>query len=89
MTDETITERAEAAATRRRWVGVAEPIIATYGDADVQRHDSAIYDGTWKTEGRVRRGRALRLERLKLRERTSSTARLETIWAREKPQPAS
>lgn len=63
-------------------------ITASYWDADVPRHDSAIYDMTWKTEGRILRGRALRLAGLKLRERTSSTARLEAIWARQKPKPA-
>lgn len=63
-------------------------IVASYWDADVQRHDSAIYDVTWKTEGRFMRGRALKLIGLKLRERTASTARLDAIWAAEKPKPA-
>lgn len=62
-------------------------ITASYWDADVQRHDSAIYEVVWKTEGRVLRGRGLRLEGFKLRERTSSAARLEAIWSREKPKP--
>lgn len=63
-------------------------ITATYWDADVQRHDSAIYNVVWKIEGRVLRGRSLRLEGLKLRERTSSTARLDAIWSRERPKPS-
>lgn len=60
-------------------------ITAHYWDADVERRDTAIYDIAWKTEGRLLRGRALRLEGLKLRERTASAARLDAIWAREKP----
>lgn len=64
-------------------------VTASYWDADIQRRDSAIYDVMWKTEGRVLRGRVLRLEGLKLRERTSTTARLEAIWAGERPKPAS
>ena len=63
-------------------------ITASYWDADVERHDTAIYDVVWKTEARILRGRALRLESLKLRERTSSAARLEAIWAQEKPKAA-
>jgi hypothetical protein len=43
----------------------------------------------WQTEGRVLRGRTLRLKGVVLRERTSQPARLEAIWAREKPKPAS
>lgn len=62
-------------------------ITASYWDADVERHDTAIYDVTWKTEGRMLRGRTLRLESLKLRERSSSVDRLDAIWAREKPKP--
>ncbi|MGY4395940.1 hypothetical protein ACVWZA_001113 [Sphingomonas sp. UYAg733] len=63
-------------------------ITASYWDADKERRDTAIYDVVWKTEGRVLRGRALRLEGLLLRERTSSKARLDAIWAREKPKSA-
>ncbi|MEN2784882.1 hypothetical protein ACFOKI_15405 [Sphingomonas qilianensis] len=63
-------------------------ITASYWDADVERHDAAIYDVVWNTEGRVLRGRAFKLEGLKLKERTASAARLEAIWAREKPKAA-
>ena len=63
-------------------------VVASYWDADVERHDSAIYDVTWKTEGRFLQGRALKLTGLKLRERTKSTARLDAIWATEKPKPS-
>jgi hypothetical protein len=64
-------------------------ITSSYWDADKQRSDSAIYDVVWQTEGRVLRGRTLRLKGVVLRERTSQPARLEAIWAREKPKPAS
>ena len=63
-------------------------ITSSYWDADKQRSDSAIYDVVWQTEGRVLRGRALRLKGVILRERTSQAARLEALWAREKPKPA-
>lgn len=62
-------------------------IVASYWDADVERHDSAIYDVTWKTEGRFMQGRALKLTGIKLRERTASATRLDAIWATEKPKP--
>ncbi|MES2451066.1 MAG: hypothetical protein V4610_10915 [Pseudomonadota bacterium] len=63
-------------------------ITSSYWDADKQRSDSAIYDVVWRTEGRLFRGRALRLKGIMLRERTSQPARLEALWAREKPKPA-
>ena len=63
-------------------------ITASYWDADVERHDAAIYDVSWKTEGRFMQGRAFRIEGLKLKERTASVARLEAIWARQKPKAA-
>lgn len=62
-------------------------ITSSYWDADKQRSDSAIYDIVWQTEGRMLRGRALRLKGILLRERTSQAARLEALWAREKPAP--
>ncbi|MFA6115382.1 MAG: hypothetical protein WC729_15390 [Sphingomonas sp.] len=64
-------------------------ITSSYWDADKQRSDSAIYDVVWQTEGRVLRGRTLRLKGVVLRERTSQPARLEALWAREKPKPSS
>lgn len=63
-------------------------ITSSYWDADKQRSDSAIYDVVWQTEGRMLRGRALRLKGILLRERTSQPARLEALWAREKPKAA-
>ena len=63
-------------------------ITSSYWDADKQRGDSAIYDIVWQTEGRLLRGRALRLQGILLRERTSKAARLEALWAREKPAPS-
>jgi hypothetical protein len=63
-------------------------ITSSYWDADRQRSDSAIYDVVWQTEGRVLRGRVLRLKGILLRERTSQPARLDALWAREKPKPA-
>lgn len=64
-------------------------ITSSYWDADTQRTDSAIYDVIWETHGRWPRSRALRVKGMILRERTSQPARLEALWAREKPKPAS
>lgn len=63
-------------------------ITSSYWDADQRRSDSAIYDIVWQTEGRVLRGRALRLKGVMLRERTTLPARLDALWAREKPRSA-
>lgn len=62
-------------------------ITASYWDADTERRDTAIYDVVWKTKGRMLLGRALHVEGLMLRERAGSKARLDAIWAREKPKP--
>jgi len=63
-------------------------ITSSYWDADQQRSDSAIYDVVWYTEGSFMgvSGRSLRLKGILLRERTTSPARLEAIWAKEKPK---
>ncbi|HVI98644.1 MAG TPA: hypothetical protein VM657_06210 [Sphingomonas sp.] len=63
------------------------PVLITsdYWAGDQHRTDAAIYDIVWRTEGRVLRGRTLRLKGLVLRERTDSPARLNALWAREKP----
>jgi hypothetical protein len=65
-------------------------ITSNYWDADQQRSDSAIYDVVWFTEGSFMgvSGRSVRLKGILLRERTASPARLEAIWAKEKPKPA-
>ena len=60
-------------------------ITSTYWDADQQRRDSAIYDIVWSSEGRLLRGRKLKLSGLMLHERTAAPARLDALWAREKP----
>jgi hypothetical protein len=65
-------------------------ITSSYWDADQQRSDSAIYDVVWHTEGSFMgvSGRSVRLKGILLKERTASPARLEAIWAAEKPKPA-
>ncbi len=60
-------------------------ITADWWDADTHRRDRAIYDVAWRSEGRFLRGRTLRLGGVALRERGGNAARLEAIWAREKP----
>ena len=63
------------------------PVLVTvsYWDGDVARTSNAIYDVVWKTSGRLLRGRVLRLEGAKLRQRGGSQATLDAAWAREKP----
>ena len=61
-------------------------ITADWWDADAHHSSRAIYDLVWRTEGRFLRGRALRLEGVVLLERGGTPARLEAIWAREKPK---
>jgi hypothetical protein len=60
-------------------------VSVTYLDGDVRRTASSIYDVIWRTEGRVLRGRTIRFEALRLRERGGTARRLDAIWAREKP----
>lgn len=60
-------------------------ITADWWDGDAHQSARAIYDLAWRTEGRFLRGRTLRLEGVALRERGGNAARLEAIWAREKP----
>ncbi|KQR83919.1 hypothetical protein [Sphingomonas sp. Leaf343] len=62
------------------------PVLLTvrYWDGDTARTSTAIYDLIWKTEGRMLRGRTLRLQGMRLRERGGNQARLDTLWAREK-----
>ena len=63
------------------------PVLVTvrYWDVDAARAATGIYDLIWRTDGRVLRGRTLKLEALRLRERGGGQARLDTIWVREKP----
>lgn len=58
------------------------PVMLTisYWDGDVQRSTTGIYDVVWRTEGRMLRGRALKLEGLRLRERGGTQARLDALW---------
>jgi hypothetical protein len=60
-------------------------VSVTYWDGDVSRSSSAIYDIVWRTEGRFLRGRALRIEGWKLRQRGGSQAALDAAWVRAKP----
>ncbi|MDP1026153.1 hypothetical protein Q5H91_02925 [Sphingomonas sp. KR1UV-12] len=64
------------------------PVLVTlrYWDGDTARTATGIYDVVWKTEGRVLRGRTLRLDGLRLRQRGGTQAQLDGAWAREKPR---
>jgi hypothetical protein len=63
-------------------------VEVTFIDGDTRRTARGIYDVVWRTEGQMLRGRALRFEGMRLRERGGTPARLDAVWAREKPAPA-
>jgi hypothetical protein len=60
-------------------------ITATWWDGDTKKTDRAIYQVRWKTAGRLLGGRKLELEGASLAERGGNLARLDALWAREKP----
>ncbi|MCT8002105.1 hypothetical protein NZL82_09470 [Sphingomonas sanguinis] len=60
-------------------------ITARYWDGDTARTATGLYDIVWRTEGRVLRGRTLRLEGLRLRDRNGTPAKLAAAWASARP----
>ena len=63
------------------------PVLVTvrYFVGDDARTASGIYDVVWRTEGHMLRGRSLKIQSLKLRQRGGSQAALDAAWARLKP----
>jgi len=61
-------------------------VSASYWDGDQQRTDTAIYDVVWQIEGKLLGGHTLKLKGMLLRERTASAARLDRVWATERPK---
>ncbi len=63
------------------------PVLLTirYLDGETARTTSGIYDLLWKTEGRMLRGRDLRMTGMKVRQVRGTQAQLDAIWARAKP----
>lgn len=63
------------------------PVLLTisYLDGETTRTTSGIYDLLWKTEGRMLRGRDLRLTGMKVRQVRGTQAQLDAVWARVKP----
>lgn len=63
------------------------PVLITvnYVDGDATRSATGVYDLVWRTEGRMLRGRTLRLEGLRLRQRGGDQARVDARWAQVKP----
>lgn len=60
-------------------------ITATWWDGEKKKTDRAIYQVRWKTSGRLFGGRKLELEGASLAERGGTPARLDALWAKEKP----
>ena len=55
-------------------------ITSHWVDGETPHTDTAIYDLVWKTKGRLLQGRALTLEGIVLRERSSRATRLDALW---------
>ena len=60
-------------------------ITARWWNGDAQKTDRAIYQVRWRTAGRLFRGRTVNLEGASLAERGGTPARLDALWAKEKP----
>ncbi len=63
------------------------PVLITtrYWDGDSARTVSGLYDLIWSTHGRLLRGRTLRLEGLRLRDRNGTVAKLDAAWTARQP----
>lgn len=63
------------------------PVLVTvrYWDGDTQRRATGVYNVIWRTEGRLLRGRTVKLEGLRLRQRGGGQAQVDALWAKEKP----
>ncbi|KQU55750.1 hypothetical protein ASG67_06415 [Sphingomonas sp. Leaf339] len=63
------------------------PVLVTvrYWDGDTQRSATGVYNVIWRTEGRLLRGRTVKLEGLRLRQRGGGQAQVDALWAKEKP----
>ena len=63
------------------------PVLITvhFIDGDTPRNATAIYDIIWRIDGRMLRGREVKLEGLRLRERGGDQAALDALWARLMP----
>lgn len=63
------------------------PVLVSvrYWDGDRSRAATGLYDLVWKTEGHVLRGRTLRLQAFRLRQRGGSQASVDAAWARAMP----
>lgn len=55
-------------------------ITARYWDGDTARTVTGLYDVIWSTHGRLLRGRTLRLEGLRLKDRAGTKAKLDAAW---------
>jgi hypothetical protein len=61
-------------------------ITVNYTDGDATRSAGGIYDVIWQTKaGGFLSGRSLKLQGLRVRQRGGSQAKLDAIWAKEKP----
>lgn len=59
------------------------PVLITtrYWDGDSARTVTGLYDVIWSIHGRFLRGRTLRLEGLRLKDRNGTRAKLDAAWA--------
>lgn len=61
------------------------PVLVTlsYRAGDATRQDRAIVELVWRTSGRMLKGRELRIEAARIRERGGNQARIDALWAQE------
>ncbi|HEY0622653.1 hypothetical protein [Sphingomonas sp.] len=61
------------------------PVLVTvsYRAGDATRQDRAIVELVWRTSGRMLKGRELRIEAARIRERGGDLARIDALWAQE------
>ena len=85
--DSAAFRRALLAATERGkadQIGKLPALVrVSYWDGDTKRTTAAIYDIVWRTEGSTLGfigGRSLKLEALRLRDRSASVAALDRMW---------
>ena len=61
------------------------PVLVTlsYRAGDATRQDRAIVELVWRTSGRMLKGRELRIEAARIRERGGDQGRIDALWAQE------
>jgi len=78
--DELLRRTDDGADTRQGVLPVL--VTARYWDGETARTATSTYDLVWRTDGRVLRGRIVRLEAMRLRDRTGTQESLDRAFTR-------